>query len=36
VQHEALTARAPRAVEAASAANRNVLEAVLNGLRARL
>lgn len=36
VQHEALTARAPRAVEAASAANREVLEAVLDGLRARL
>jgi hypothetical protein len=36
VQHEALTTRAPRAIEAASPTDRNVLEAVLHGLRRRL
>ncbi|WP_326725519.1 MULTISPECIES: DUF742 domain-containing protein [unclassified Streptomyces] len=36
VQHEALTTRAPRAVEAASPTDRNLLEAVLHGLRKRL
>ncbi|MPY62912.1 DUF742 domain-containing protein [Streptomyces spongiae] len=36
VQQEALTARAPRVIEAATAANRETLEAVLDGLRARL
>lgn len=36
VQHDALTTRAPRAVEAASPTDRTVLEAVLHGLRKRL
>jgi hypothetical protein len=36
VSHKALTARAPRVVEAASPTDRNLLEAVLHGLRKRL
>ncbi|MEU1301823.1 DUF742 domain-containing protein [Streptomyces shenzhenensis] len=36
VTHRALTTRAPRVVEAASPTDRNLLEAVLHGLRKRL
>jgi hypothetical protein len=36
VKHEALTTRAPRAIEAAIPTDRNLLEAVLHGLRKRL
>ena len=36
VTHEALATRAPRVIEAASPTDRNLLEAVLHGLRKRL
>lgn len=36
VTHQALSTRAPRTVEAASPTDRNLLEAVLHGLRKRL
>ncbi|AVH59072.1 MULTISPECIES: DUF742 domain-containing protein [Streptomyces] len=36
VGHEALTTRAPRPIEASSLTDRNLLEAVLHGLRKRL
>ncbi|MFE9613248.1 DUF742 domain-containing protein [Streptomyces sp. NPDC006012] len=36
VTHQALTTRAPHVVEAASPTDRNLLEAVLHGLRKRL
>ncbi|MEJ8638607.1 MULTISPECIES: DUF742 domain-containing protein [Streptomyces] len=36
VTHQALSTRAPRAIEAASPTDRNLLEAVLHGLRKRL
>ncbi|MEU1037625.1 DUF742 domain-containing protein [Streptomyces sp. NPDC005551] len=36
VSHKALTTRAPRPIEAASPTDRNLLEAVLHGLRKRL
>jgi hypothetical protein len=36
MEHEALIARAPRPIEAASPTDRETLEAVLHGLRARL